>query len=80
MDHLEYEAERTGFYYLNFETNDPSTTGTFQVDIEYKIITRFTPTYIIMGITALIVGIGLALFYLWWKKKPHMLEDEYIRL
>jgi hypothetical protein len=80
VDHLEYEADKTGFYYLNFESNDPSTSGTFQVDLEYKVVSRFTPTLIIIGITALIVGVGLALIYLWWKKKPHMMEDEYIRL
>ena len=36
VDHLEYEADKTGFYYLNFESNDPSTSGTFQVDLEYQ--------------------------------------------
>jgi hypothetical protein len=80
LDHFEVEADKTGFYYMNFQSNDPSSQGTFQVDLEYKVVDRFTPTYIILGITALIVGLGLALFYMWWKKKPHMLEDDYIRL
>jgi hypothetical protein len=80
LDHFEIDAEKTGFYYLNFESNNPSTQGTFQVTLSYKIMTRFTPLYIIYGVTALIVGMGLAIFYLWWKKKPHMMGDEYIRL
>jgi hypothetical protein len=80
LDHFEVEAEKTGFYFMNFQSNDPSSHGTFNVDLEYKVISRFTPTYIILGITALIVGLGLALFYMGWKKKPHMLEDEYIRI
>jgi preprotein translocase subunit SecG len=80
IDHFEIEAENSGLHYLNFQSNDPSSHGTFQVDLHYKVMSRFTPTYIILGITFLIVGLGLALFYLWWKKKPHMLGDEYIRL
>lgn len=81
LDHFEVEADKTGFYYMNFQSNDPSSHGTFDVDpLNYKVVTRFTPTYIIFGITSLIVGLGLALFYIGWKKKPHLLEDEYIRI
>lgn len=80
IDHFEIDVDKTGFYYLNFESNTPSSQGTFQVTLSYKILTRFTPFYIISGITSLLVGLGLTIFYLWWKKKPHMLEDEYIRL
>ncbi len=78
-DHIEYEAQWAGLYYLNFESKD-SSSETFQVEMDYKIVTRFTPIYFIMGATSLIIGVGLAVFYIWWKKKPHMLEDEYIRL
>jgi hypothetical protein len=78
-DHIEYEAQWSGLYYMNFESKD-SSSETFQVEMDYKIVTRFTPIYILMGVTALIVGVGLAVFYIWWKKKPHMMEDDYIRL
>jgi hypothetical protein len=78
-DHIEYEAPWSGLYYMNFESTD-SSSETFQVEMDYKIVTRFSPFYILMGVTALIVGVGLAVFYIWWKKKPHMMEDEYIRL
>lgn len=80
IDHFEVDIDKTGFYYLNFESNAPSSQGTFQVTLSYKILTRFTPFYIISGITSLLVGLGLTIFYLWWKKKPHMMEDEFIRL
>jgi hypothetical protein len=80
IDHFEVDIDKTGFYYLNFEGNPSSPQGTFQVTLSYKILTRFTPFYIISGITSLLVGLGLTIFYLWWKKKPHMMEDEYIRL
>jgi hypothetical protein len=79
VEHIEHEAENTGLYYLNFHSTGQNQ-GTFQANLEYEVRTRFTPTFIIMGITALIVGIGLAVFYLWWRKKPHMMEDEFIRL
>jgi hypothetical protein len=79
LGHFEIDADKTGFYYLNFESSS-SSSGTFQVTLNYKIMTRFTPFYFISGITSLLVGLALAIFYLWWKKKPHMLEDDYIRL
>ncbi|UCE73099.1 MAG: hypothetical protein JSV56_08645 [Methanomassiliicoccales archaeon] len=80
-DHIELDAEKSGFYYLNFESNDPSTTGTFSVDLSYKIMDRYSPMYVILGGTSLSFGVLFTILYLWLKKKSAGdEEDEYIRI
>jgi hypothetical protein len=80
LDHFEIEAENSGFYYLNFQSNDVSSSGTFQVTMSYKVQSRFSPIYIFFGIVSLVIGLALTIFYVWLKKSPHVLEDEYIRI
>jgi hypothetical protein len=80
LDHFEIEAENSGFYYLNFQTNDATSSGTFQVTLDYRVQSRFSPIYIFFGIVSLVIGLALTIFYTWLKKSPHVLEDEYIRI
>jgi len=78
--HLQINIEKSGEYYLNFENNDPSSSSSFYVDLSYKIMDRFSPLYIVLGIALLIVGLILTLKYHSIKKKPSDIESDYIRL
>lgn len=77
--HLQINIENSGEYFLNFENNDPSSSS-FNVDLSYKIMDRFSPFYIILGIASLIGGLILYLKYHLMKKKPSEIDSDYIRL
>lgn len=77
---LQINIEKSGEYFLNFESNDPSSSSSFYVDLSYKIMDRFSPLYIILGIAFLIGGLILTLKYHSFKKKPSDIESDYIRL
>lgn len=78
--HLEINIEKTGYYYLNFESNDPSSSTSFNVDLSYKIMDRYSPLHIVLGMASLGGGLILTIIYTWVRKKPAVLEPEYIRL
>ena len=78
--HLQINIDKSGYYYLNFESNDPSSSSSFHVDLSYKIMDRFSPLHIILGIASLIGGLILTLKYHLFKKKPSDIESDYIRL
>jgi hypothetical protein len=78
--HLQINIDKTGDYFLNFENNDPSSSSSFNVDLSYKVMDRYSPLHIILGIAFLGGGLILTIIYLWLKKKPSAKEPEYIRL
>ncbi len=78
--HLKIDIDKSGEYFLNFESNDPSSSSSFYVDLSYKIMDRYSPLYIILGIALLIGGLILTLKYYLLKKKPSDIESDYIRL
>lgn len=79
IGHFEVDVERTGLYYLNFESNDPSSSASFNVDLGYKIKDRYSPLHIVLGASALAAALILTFIYL-WLKKASILERKYIRL
>jgi len=78
--HLKINIEKTGYYYLSFESNDPSSSSSFSVDLSYEIMDRYSPLHIVLGIASLVGGLILTIIYTWVKKRPTVLETEYIRL
>ncbi|UCE37293.1 MAG: hypothetical protein JSW00_17750 [Thermoplasmata archaeon] len=80
-DHFEVNIKETGYYYLSFERNEVSNTDSFEVDLSYKILSRFSPLYLVLGAICLIIGIVLTVIYLVLKRKPSLSEeDSYIRI
>lgn len=77
--HIEINIEKSGEYFLNFESNNPSSPS-FNVDLSYKIMDRYSPLHIILGAITLATGLILTIIFLWLKKKPTAIESEYIRL
>ncbi len=77
---MQINIEKSGYYYLNFESNDPSSSSSFQVDLSYKVMDRYSPLHILLGIVCLIGGLLLTLQYHLLKKKPSDIESDYIRL
>lgn len=80
--HLEMDIEKSGFYYLNFENNDPSQYDTFNVNLSYKVMSRYSPMYIIMGVVSLVIAFALIILGAKLKKRPIVVveEEPYIRL
>ncbi len=79
-DHLEIDIETTGTYYFTFERNDPASSESFYVDLSYKIMDRYSPVYIILGIMFIILGIVLLIANLILKRRGQDMERDYIRI
>jgi hypothetical protein len=77
---LQVIIEKSGFYYLTFNCNDPSTSGSFNVDLTYRILDRYSPLYIMLSVLLLVVALVLTIIYLWQKKRPPKSDRDYIRL
>jgi hypothetical protein len=77
---LQINLDNSGYYYLNFNCNDPSNTGGFNVDLTYKIMDRYSPMHIMFSVLSLVGALILTIIYLWLKKRPSQMERDYIRL
>ncbi len=71
-DHFEVEITKSGYYYMNFESNDPSSQGKFYVDVNYKIMDKYSPLHIAFGVVCLIVAFILIVISVKLKHFPHI--------
>ncbi len=79
-DHIEIEVKNSGFYWVNFEAYEPSSPETFSVDLSYKVMSRYSPLHIVLGVASLVMAIILIIVSHWVKKRPSKQERDYIRL
>jgi hypothetical protein len=80
-EHLEVNIEKSGFYYFNFGCNEPSSSQGFLVDLNYKILGRYSLIHILLGVIFLVVGLVLTMLQHFLKKGPLLSEqDQYIRI
>lgn len=79
-DHREIEIENSGYYYLNFESNDPDSSVSFNVNYSYKLLDKYSPLYIILGVISLVCAFILIIIGGKLKRKPLVVETEYIRI
>ncbi|UCG68702.1 MAG: hypothetical protein JSV09_12995 [Thermoplasmata archaeon] len=77
---FQVDIDKSGIYYLNFNCNDPSSSGSFDVDLTYKIMDRYSPIYIVFSVISLVGALILTVIYLWLKKRPPRSDRDYIRL
>lgn len=77
-NHFEHDVKKSGMYWLNFESNAVTATnpGLFSVKLSYRIMSRYSPTYVGYGIISLIIGVLMIITYSRVREKPHILLAE----
>jgi len=77
-NHFELDVKKSGLYWFNFESNAVSDTnpGLFSVKLSYRVMSRYTPTYVGYGIVTLIIGVLMIILYSRVREKPHILLAE----
>jgi hypothetical protein len=71
-DHFEVEITKSGNYYMNFEKSGSSNQGTFDVDLNYKIMDKYSPLHIALGVVCLVVAFILIIISVKLKHYPHV--------
>jgi hypothetical protein len=80
-EHLEVNIKKSGFYYFNFGCDQPSSSNGFIVDLNYKILGRYSLVYILLGVIFLAIGLVLTMLQHFLKKGPLLSDqDQYIRI
>ena len=77
-NHFELDVKKSGLYWINFESNAVTDTnpGLFSVKLSYRVMSRYSPTHVGLGIISLIIGVLMIILYSRVREKPHVLWAE----
>lgn len=79
-DHFEVNVEKSGYYYMSFESNEPSNTETFTVELSYKLMNTYSPLHLIGGVMSLACGLVFTILFFVLRKRDVVPVQEYIRI
>jgi hypothetical protein len=77
-NHFELDVKKSGLYWLNFESNavTGSNPGIFSVKLSYRVMSRYSLTYVGYSIITLVIGVLMIILYSRVREKPHILLAE----